>query len=147
MGKQLELFKEAMPTISRVAVLVDPAHPIADRVPSNMTREARELGVQLQRVEAGGPEAFEAAFTAMVQGGADAVLIMDGTLFATHRQRCQSWRSGTACRPCLAGGTCRSGEFAGLMGVCLRAVPAPAVLDKILNGAKPRPARRAAYKI
>ena len=77
MGKQLELFKEAVPTISRVAVLVDPAYPIADRIPTNMEQEARGLGVQLQRVEAGVPEAFEAAFTAMMQGGADAVLIME----------------------------------------------------------------------
>src|SRR5439155_26833143 len=63
------------------------AHPVADRIPTNMAREARELGVQLQRVEAGVPESFEAALTTMVQGGADAVLIMDATLFATHRQR------------------------------------------------------------
>jgi putative tryptophan/tyrosine transport system substrate-binding protein len=65
MGKQLDLFKEAVPTISRVAVLVDPAMPPHAGVPANIAREAQALGVQLQRVEAGAPEVFEAAFTAM----------------------------------------------------------------------------------
>ena len=86
-GKRLELFKEAVPTISRVAVLVDPAQaPHAD-VPRNMAREAQALGVQLQRVEVGAPAAFEAAFAAMVQGGADALLIMEAPFLAAHRQQ------------------------------------------------------------
>jgi putative ABC transport system substrate-binding protein len=86
-GKRLELFKDAVPTISRVAVLVDPAQPTHAHVPSNIAREAQVLGVQLQRVEAGTPAAFEAAFAAMVHGGADALLIMESPLFAAHRQQ------------------------------------------------------------
>jgi putative tryptophan/tyrosine transport system substrate-binding protein len=86
MGKQLELFKEAVPAISRVAVLVDPARADHARVPSNMAQEALALGVQLQRVEVGAPEAFEAAFAAMVHGGANALMLMDTALFAAHRQ-------------------------------------------------------------
>jgi putative ABC transport system substrate-binding protein len=86
-GKRLELLKEAVPTISRVAVLVDPAQAAHADVPSNMEREARALGVQLQRVEAGTPAAFDTAFTAMVQDGADALLIMGSPLFAAHRQQ------------------------------------------------------------
>jgi putative ABC transport system substrate-binding protein len=45
-GKRLELFKEAVPTISRVAVLVDPATRYHAHVPSNIEAEARVLGVQ-----------------------------------------------------------------------------------------------------
>jgi putative ABC transport system substrate-binding protein len=86
-GKRLELLKEAVPTISQVAVLVDPAQAAHAHVPSNLMREARALGVQLQRVEAGTPAAFDAAFTAMVQSGADALLIMGSPLFAAHRQQ------------------------------------------------------------
>jgi putative ABC transport system substrate-binding protein len=41
--------------------------------------------VQLQRVEAGEPATFEAIFTAMVAGGADALPIMESALFAAHR--------------------------------------------------------------
>jgi putative ABC transport system substrate-binding protein len=86
-GKRLELFKDAVPTISRVAVLVDPAQASHADVPSNIAREAQALGVQLQRVEAGTPAAFEAAFTTMVQSHADALLIMESPLFAAHRQQ------------------------------------------------------------
>jgi len=86
-GKRLELFKEAVPTISRVAILVDPAQAAHAHVPNNIEREARALGVQLQRVEAGAPAAFETAFAAMVHGGADALLIMESPLFAAHRQQ------------------------------------------------------------
>jgi ABC-type uncharacterized transport system substrate-binding protein len=86
-GKRLELFKEAVPTISRVAVLVDPAQAVHVHVLSTIEREARALGVQLQRVEAGAPAAFETAFAAMVHGSADALLIMESPLFATHRQQ------------------------------------------------------------
>ena len=81
MGKQLELFKEAVPTLSRVAVLVDPAMPPHAGVPANIAREAQALHVQLQRVEAGAPEVFEAAFAAMGQGGADALMILEFPLF------------------------------------------------------------------
>jgi putative ABC transport system substrate-binding protein len=85
-GKRLELFKDAVPTISRVAVLVDPAQASHAEVPRNLAREAQALGVQLQRVAAGTPAAFEAAFTTMVQSNADALLIMESPLFAAHRQ-------------------------------------------------------------
>jgi len=90
MKKQLELFKEAVPTISHVAVLVTPADPTistTNRIPSNMAQEAQALGLQLQRIEAGAPEAFETAFAAMVQGGADALMITDNPFFARHLQR------------------------------------------------------------
>jgi putative ABC transport system substrate-binding protein len=86
-GKRLELLKEALPRLSRVAVLVNPAHVAHQGLPQHIEREARDLGVQLQRVEAHTAEAFEAAFAAMGQGGAEALMIMDHTMFARHRQR------------------------------------------------------------
>jgi putative ABC transport system substrate-binding protein len=84
MGKRLELLKEAVPTMARVAVLVDPANPIYKEVPHNIAREAQALGVQLQRIEARGPEDFEGAFAAMVQGGADAVMLPEGPPLGLH---------------------------------------------------------------
>jgi putative ABC transport system substrate-binding protein len=67
--------------------LVDPAWAGHALVPSNIEREAKALGVQLQRVEAGTPAAFEAAFAAMVHGRADALMITESALFAAHRQQ------------------------------------------------------------
>jgi len=85
--KRLELFKDALPTLSRVAVLVDPAWAGSVRVPSTSAREAQALGLQLQRVEAGAPAAFEAAFAAVRDGGAEALLFMESALFSAHRQQ------------------------------------------------------------
>src|SRR5207244_2998233 len=58
-GKRLELFKDAVPTISRVAVLVDPAQAAHADVPSNIVREAQALGVRLQRADGGAPGAAQ----------------------------------------------------------------------------------------
>jgi len=81
-AKQLEGLKEAVPTILWVAVLVDPTNPFNQEVLHNLELAAWALGVQLQRVEAGAPAAFEAAFAAMVHEGADALLIVNAALFS-----------------------------------------------------------------
>jgi len=70
-----------------VAILVDPAERSHAHVPSNIAAEAQALSLQLQRVEAGDPEVFEAAFAAMRQGGANALIIMDTAFFVKHRPR------------------------------------------------------------
>jgi putative ABC transport system substrate-binding protein len=151
MGKQLELFKAAVPTITRVAVLVDPARADHARVPSHIAREALALDVQLQRVEAGAPEAFEAAFAAMVQDGANALMIMDIALFAAHRQ----WLLALALRhrlPTMAYGR-HFAEAGSLLayGADPRALCQRSALyvDKILKGAKPAdlPIERPAFHL
>ena len=87
MGRRLQLLKEAMPTLTRVAVLVNPTLAGHERVPGNIAAEARTLGVQLQRVEAGSPDTFEAAFAAMVHGRADALLSVNTAFVSAHRQQ------------------------------------------------------------
>jgi putative ABC transport system substrate-binding protein len=151
MGKQLELFTEAVPTISRVAVLVDPAIPPHAGVPANIAREAQALGVQLQRVEAGAPEGFETAFTAMGQGGVDALMILSSPFFAEHRQRLMA----LALRHRLptmsvgrhfaeAGSLLAYGAYAPEL--CQRSA---VFVDKILKGTKPAdlPIERAEVKL
>jgi putative ABC transport system substrate-binding protein len=150
-GKRLELFKEAVPTITRVAVLVDPAQAAHTEVPSNLTGEARALGVQLQRVEAGGPAAFEAAFTAMVRGGADALLIMGSPLFATHRQQLMALALQHRL-PTMAYGRhlAEAGSLvaygADPRALCQRSA---VLVHKILQGAKPAdlPIERAEFQL
>ena len=140
LGKRLELLKAAVPTIVRVAVMVNPANPAQQEIPHNIESEARALGVQLQRVEASGPEAFEAAFATMVQGKADALMIAEGQPFGgSNLQRIlefarQHWL------PTASGG--RSYAAAGVLlaygadayDLCRRSA---VFVDKILKGAKP----------
>jgi ABC-type uncharacterized transport system substrate-binding protein len=83
-GKRLALFKDAFPTLSRVAVLVNPTEGDQERIPGDMAPEARALGVQLQRVEAGSPDTFEAAFAAMVACGPPLTLSVSAS---TERRR------------------------------------------------------------
>jgi ABC-type uncharacterized transport system substrate-binding protein len=88
-AKQLEVLKDAVPALSRVAVLVDPTMPMPFRQENRRSLEqaARTLGVQLQHVEAGAPTAFDAAFAAIVRGRAEGLLIPNTFFFAEHGQR------------------------------------------------------------
>jgi putative ABC transport system substrate-binding protein len=86
-AKQLEVLKDAVPTISRVAVPVDPANPFPQDTHHTLEQAARALGVQLQYVEVGAPAAFEAAFATMVHDGAEALLIVNQAFFGAHNQQ------------------------------------------------------------
>ena len=88
-SKRLELLKDAVPQITRVAILVDPTgtRRVSDRIPSAFEAEAWALGLHLLRVEASEPGALDAAFTTMVEQRADALVLMDSRIFRTHRHR------------------------------------------------------------
>jgi putative ABC transport system substrate-binding protein len=138
-GKRLELLKEAVPTVSRVAVLVTPTDPLSKAVPHNIEREAQALGVQLQRIEARGPETFEAAFAAMVQGRADAVLLPEGPPLGPYMPRllelAHQHRLPTMCSArhyAQAGCLLAYGAYADEL--CQRSA---VFVDKLLKGAKP----------
>jgi putative ABC transport system substrate-binding protein len=87
-GKRLELLKTATGA-SRVAVLWNPArhYPYVELALREVNAAARVLGVQLQVLEARGPDQFEPAFAAMVRGQADALLTFEDSMFWLHRRR------------------------------------------------------------
>jgi putative tryptophan/tyrosine transport system substrate-binding protein len=74
-GKRLELLKEAVPHIARIAVLVNPDILLAKSLLNNLTVAARELRLHLQVVELRRAEELDAAFAAMPQEGADALIV------------------------------------------------------------------------
>jgi putative ABC transport system substrate-binding protein len=80
-GKRLALLKEAVPQISRVAFLFNPANPFQNSQLPYLETEARALGLQLQRVEARDPSEFDTAFAAIVDSRVDALSIADDTIF------------------------------------------------------------------
>jgi ABC-type uncharacterized transport system substrate-binding protein len=85
-GKRLELLKEAAPHITHMAVLTTNS-PSYRHVPSAFEAEARALRVRLQRVDVDNPRAFDQAFATMATSGADALMIMDSSVFSQHRQQ------------------------------------------------------------
>jgi putative ABC transport system substrate-binding protein len=88
--KLLELLKEAVPEVSRVALLLK--HDAApDRTIKQYVKSAedatRALGLRLQVVYAGGPEDFERAFADMTRARTGAVAVMATPVFQSARQR------------------------------------------------------------
>ena len=86
-GKQLEFLKDVLPTVSRVAVLWNPANPAHARVVQTAAVAAQRLGVQVHPVEARGPEALDSAFAAMTNAHADALLVVGDAMVFEHRRR------------------------------------------------------------
>ncbi len=89
-AKRLQLLKEAVPGVSRVAVLWHPG-AYGERTMSDIWKEtevaARALGVQLQLLEVRGPNDFDSAFSAMARERADALITLPSPmLFVEHRR-------------------------------------------------------------
>ena len=89
-GKRLEQLKQAVPGVSRVAVLWQPGE-VGERTEKDMLKEAevagRALGVRLQFVEVRGPADFDRAFSDMTSARAGALIVLGGTIFLTERRR------------------------------------------------------------
>ena len=86
-AKRLELLKEAVPTLSRVAVLWNAADPGMVLRFREIEAAARVLGVTLQSLEVRSPNDIERAFTAMNRERPDALFVVAEVLTLTHRCR------------------------------------------------------------
>ena len=76
LGKQLEILKEAVPQLARVAVLANPNMPGLDLRIHSLTETARGLGLHLHVLEVGRPDALEQALAALRQAGAEALFVV-----------------------------------------------------------------------
>jgi putative ABC transport system substrate-binding protein len=89
-GKWLELLKQAVPEIKRVAFLWQPGY-LPERAEKDVLQRAgvaaQALGVQLQFVEARRQEDFDRAFAEMTRARVDAVIVWGGVLFIFERKR------------------------------------------------------------
>lgn len=86
-AKQLELLKEIVPRLARVAVLGHSTEPGNAQALSEMERAAGLLGVQLQYLDVRSPKDIETAFDAAKKGRAGAVLVLNSPVAASHRAR------------------------------------------------------------
>ena len=138
-GKGLELLKEIVPKVRRVAILASPTNPIHPLVTRDLKVTARSLGVQLQLLEARGPDEFDGTFAAMTKERAGALLVVSDTMFIFHRTRLADLAARS--RLPAAYGTRVSVEAGGLMSYGPSFLDlhrrAATYVDKILKGAKP----------
>ena len=86
-GKQLELLKEVVPKLARVAVLRNPDNPVSAFLLREAEVAARVLRVQVQILEVRNTNDFERAFSTMTREHADALLVLGDFLFVLHRTR------------------------------------------------------------
>jgi len=84
-GKRLELLKEIVPKVSRVAVLADSTQPGNPQSLREMELAARALALGLQYLEIRDPKDIETAFREASKGRADAVLVLGGSVLNSNR--------------------------------------------------------------
>ena len=138
-GKQLELLKEAVPKLSRVAVLTNPAGEFHRAVLREAEAAAGALAVQLQPFEVRDPTDFDSAFAAMTRARAGALLVPGDPMFFIQRTRVAHLAAKSRL-PAMYG-LREHVEAGGLMSYApsIRDTHrrAAVYVDKILKGAKP----------
>jgi putative tryptophan/tyrosine transport system substrate-binding protein len=141
-GKSLEQLKQAVPGVSRVAVLWQPG-ALGERTDKEMVKgadvAARTLGVRPQFVEARGPANFDRAFSDMTKAHAGGLVVLSTPMFASERRRLVALAAKNrlpAVYPLR-----EYVDAGGLMAYGPNAVDmyrrAATYVDKILKGAKP----------
>jgi putative ABC transport system substrate-binding protein len=84
-GKRLELLKEIILKLSRVAVFGTPTYPGNAQSLKEVEPAAKAFGVKLQYLDVLDPKEIETAFRAAVKGRAEAVLVLASPIFTSQR--------------------------------------------------------------
>ena len=85
-GKRLELLKQLIPRVSRVAILRDPDNRGTRLFVSEAESASKSLGIVLQIVGMHGDKDLEGAFLAMKRARVDAAMFAENTAFIAYRQ-------------------------------------------------------------
>jgi putative ABC transport system substrate-binding protein len=122
-----------------VAILSNPDNAYHRLAIREVSVAAGSLGVQLQLLEARGPNEFDGAFAAMAKERVGALLVVSDVIFNDHRTRLADLAARS--RLPAAYGVRESVEAGGLMSYGTSFLDlhrrSAAYVDKILNGAKP----------
>ena len=86
-AKRVELLKEALPSLKRVAVLMNATNPANVATFDAMARTARTVNVEAVQVLARSPEDFDRAFAQIMQARAEAVAVYEDPLFIAQAAR------------------------------------------------------------
>jgi putative ABC transport system substrate-binding protein len=86
-GKRLEILKETVAKLSRVAVLWDPKNPASAQQWKDSQQPARELGLQLHSMEVSSADKYESAFKDAAKVRSNGLLVTQATLVAANIPR------------------------------------------------------------
>jgi putative ABC transport system substrate-binding protein len=138
-GKRLELLKELLPRLARVAVLWNAANPYPAIVFRETQAAGRTLGIEVQSLEVRGPDDFDGAFEAARKQRPDALITVEDPLTFTYQKRIADFAVADQLLSLhglrgdvVAGGLMSYG--ANIADLFRRAA---GYVDKILKGAKP----------
>ena len=84
-AKRLQLLKEAIPRIARVAVLWHPDTPYHPKAVEDLKAAAPSLSIKLSFVGVRTPDEFDPAFSAISRAHAQALYVLEASFFFTHR--------------------------------------------------------------
>ncbi len=138
-AKRLQLLKECVPALSRVAVLNDPAAKYNAGILEVVRRAAAQLGIGVTVTNAASESELDAAFATVSRERAEAIFVMEGPFFLRHRAAIIA-RAAAARLPSVY----PIGDYADAGGLMVYGVNYPeqyrraaTYVDKILRGAKP----------
>jgi putative ABC transport system substrate-binding protein len=138
-GKRLEVLKETLPRLARVAILGTSSVPGTPQTLRETELAASAVGVQLQYLEVVAPKDIGTAFSAASRGRADAVFVLASPILLSHRAQMADLAAKSRL-PAMY----YTAEFVrdgGLMSYGVNATDlfrrAATYVDKILKGAKP----------
>ena len=138
MGKRIEVLMNATSHLARVAVLFNPANPSMRPALKTIEETARYLNVELQQIEARGPNDFDGALAAMAERRGQAFVLADDPFLRSHVGTIAQL---AAKRRLPSVGDREYAEAGGLLGYAVNRPEvfrrAAVFIDKILKGAKP----------
>jgi len=138
-GKRLELLKETVPKLLRVAVLGNPANTATALNFKEAEVAARAYGLQVQSLEVRGPHDLDSVFSSMIKWRADALLPLGDSIVVFHRERIVNFAAKNRL-PSMYGDKAWV-EAGGLMSYGPDILDsfrrAATYVDKILKGTKP----------
>jgi putative ABC transport system substrate-binding protein len=134
-GKSLELIREMLPAVRRIAALADPSNPFSKSFLKHIDSSSRAIGVEILVVNVTAPEEFEGAFGGMMRDHAEAVVVQPTLPRQPIIELALKYRlpSVSGNRAFADGGGLMS--YAGSLADRYR--NAASYVDKILKGAKP----------
>ena len=137
-AKRLELLKEAVPSLTKAALLLNPDNPLSRLVLQEIEPTAKALNITLQKFEAQRPSELGQVFATMINEKAAALLLFEDAMLITNANALAvlaavNWLP-----------SCGFPEFARAGGLIALGINFPdmdyraaAFVDKILEGAKP----------
>ena len=138
-AKRLQLLKEVVPRLARVAVLWNPANPGNALMLREVETASQILGVRWQEVAVRGPDDLAGAFNAILGAQSNGILAIEDSMLVSHRSRIVESVARTRLPAMYA-----FRQFVDAGGLMSYGPDIPdsfrraaAYVDKILRGAKP----------